>query len=112
MAAIPTQAQGSAIPTQAQGAPSMTTSAIYCRVSTDEQAERYGLAAQLHELRAHAAKAGYTVIGEFVDDGHSGASLERPALTRLRDAVRAGQVAMVLAHDPDRLSRKLSHQLL
>jgi site-specific DNA recombinase len=90
----------------------MTPTALYCRVSTDEQAEKYGLAAQLHELRAHAAKAGYTVADEYLDDGYSGASLDRPALTRLRDAVRAGAVAVVLAHDPDRLSRKLAHQLL
>src|SRR4029453_5953102 len=52
------------------------------------------------------------VVDEFLDDGHSGAILERPALTRLRDAVRAGAIEVVLAHDPDRLSRKLAHQLL
>ena len=90
----------------------MTRCALYARVSTDEQAERYGLAAQLHELRAGAAGRGYTVPNgaEFADDGYSGATLERPALTRLRDAVREGAVDVVLVHDPDRLSRRLAHQ--
>jgi site-specific DNA recombinase len=88
--------------------------ALYARVSTDEQAERFGLARQLHELRAAATLKGYVVPAgaEYVDDGHSGADLDRPALTRLREAVRAGAYAVVLAHDPDRLSRRLPHQLL
>jgi len=90
----------------------MTTCAVYARVSTDEQAEKYGLAAQAHELRALAATKGYRVVDEFLDDGHSGATLDRPALARLRDAVRACAIEVVLAHDPDRLSRKLAHQLL
>lgn len=92
----------------------MTRAALYARVSTDEQATRFGLAAQVHELRVAAAARGYTVAAgaEFVDDGHSGATLERPALTRLRDTVRARAVDVVLVHDPDRLSRRLPHQLL
>lgn len=85
---------------------------IYGRVSTDEQAQRYGLASQLTELRALAAERRYTVIAELRDDGFSGIDLDRPALTRLRDLVRAGSVQVVLIHDPDRLSRRLAHQLL
>jgi site-specific DNA recombinase len=88
--------------------------AIYARVSTDEQAERYGLSSQVHDLRALAARKGYTVPAgaEFLDDGYSGAELDRPALGRLRDVVRAKAIDVVLIHDPDRLSRRLPHQLL
>ena len=88
--------------------------ALYARVSTEEQAEKYGLPSQLTELRDLAARKGYTVPdgGEFVDEGHSGATLDRPALNRLRDTVRAGAFQVVLVHDPDRLSRRLAHQLL
>src|SRR5262245_53499655 len=86
--------------------------ALYARVSTDEQAERSGLASQLTELRAHAAQQGYTVAAEFTDDGYSGAELDRPALTRMRDAARAGAFPLILVHDPDRLARKLAHHLL
>lgn len=88
--------------------------ALYARVSTEEQAARYGLASQLTELRALAANRGYTIPegGEFVDDGCSGADLDRPALTRLRDAVRLAAFQVVIIHDPDRLSRRLAHQLL
>ncbi len=88
--------------------------AIYARVSTEEQAEKYGLASQLTELRAFAARKGYAIPegAEFLDDGHSGAELDRPALGRLRDAAHAGAFQVVLAHDPDRLSRRLVHQLI
>jgi site-specific DNA recombinase len=88
--------------------------ALYGRVSTEEQAEKYGLASQISELRAYAKRKHYTVAdgGEFLDDGYSGADLERPALNRLREAIRAKAFQVVLIHDPDRLSRKLAHQLL
>jgi site-specific DNA recombinase len=48
----------------------------------------------------------------FGDDGYSGAELDRPALNRLRQAAREGRVDVVLAYDPDRLSRKLYHQMI
>jgi site-specific DNA recombinase len=88
--------------------------ALYARVSTDEQARKFGLDSQLVELRALAAEKGYTLLAgaEYVDDGYSGADVDRPALTRLRDAARAGAFEIVLAHDPDRLSRRLAHIVL
>ena len=46
-----------------------------------------------------------TSEGIFRDDGYSGATLNRPGLDRLRDAVRAGEVEQVLVTDPDRLAR-------
>ena len=83
-------------------------------MSTDEQVERFGLSSQLTELRAFAVKQGWTIAtgGEFVDDGFSGADLERPALTRLREAARLRVFDAILIHDVDRLARRLAHQLL
>jgi len=92
----------------------MTRAALYGRVSTDEQTEKFGLSSQMYELRALADKRGYHVAdgGEFADDGYTGTELDRPALTRLRDAAHAGLFQVVLVHDPDRLSRNLGHLLL
>lgn len=88
--------------------------ALYARVSTEEQAEKFGLAAQLEDLRAFAALRGHSVPdgAEFVDDGWSGAELARPALDRLREAARTGAVQVICVYDPDRLSRRLAHQLV
>jgi site-specific DNA recombinase len=90
----------------------MTRAALYARVSTDDQVEKYGLPAQLRELHALAERKGYEVLGKFIDEGHSGATLDRPQLTRLREVVRAGAVDVVLILDPDRLARDLYLQLL
>ena len=85
--------------------------AIYARVSTDAQAERYGLSSQLYELRKYVASRypGAQVI-EFADE-ESGALLERPKLDELRSLVRSRSIGVVVAYDPDRLSRELAHLL-
>ena len=56
--------------------------AIYARVSSDQQAERHTIDSQLAELKARAAQDGHQIRDDmlFVDNGHSGASLIRPAL--------------------------------
>src|SRR5262249_48109392 len=86
--------------------------ALYGRVSTTDQVEKYGLSSQMTELRALAARRGYTIIGEFLDDGWSGATLERPKLTALRAVVRQRGVDVILAHASDRLARDLGDLLL
>jgi site-specific DNA recombinase len=87
--------------------------AIYARVSTDMQAEQgYSLGAQVEDCTAKAKELGATMIKEYVDDGYSGAYLERPALESMREALRSGLFQAVVCYDVDRLSRNLSHQLI
>jgi site-specific DNA recombinase len=87
--------------------------AIYVRVSTDEQARTgYSLHDQLASCRSRLISLGMTDIQEYIDDGYSGEFLERPALDRLRDDLRAKRIQVVIAYDPDRLSRNLTNQLL
>ena len=49
---------------------------------------------------------------EFIDEGWSGATLMRPALERLRDAVALGGIDRLYVHSPDRLARKYAYQVL
>jgi site-specific DNA recombinase len=91
--------------------------ALYARVSTDKQAEKYGIPSQIEELKKRCLEKELTTVMDgdkdtFIDDGYSGAELDRPALNHLRQAVREGRVDVVLAYDPDRLSRKLYHQMI
>ena len=79
-----------------------TAARLYARVSTLEQQEKFGLAAQLTELRAHAARLGYEVVGEY-HDAVSGEDDSRPALDRLAAEAQASEA--ILVHHPDRLSR-------
>ena len=91
--------------------------ALYARVSTDKQAEKYGIPSQVEALRNRCLERGWSALPDadketFVDDGYSGSELARPALNRLREVVQKGQVDVVLAYDPDRLSRNLADLLL
>ena len=83
------------------------TVAVYVRVSTQRQAQAQTIEQQLERLRAHLRGQGVELASEkvFRDDGCSGATLNRPGLDRLRDAVRAGEVDRLLVTDPDRLAR-------
>jgi site-specific DNA recombinase len=87
--------------------------AIYARVSTDMQV-KYGhsLGAQVEDCTAKAKELGATIIKEYIDDGYSGAYLDRPALIAMREAIRSKLFQAVVCYDVDRLSRDLSHQLL
>lgn len=85
---------------------------LYARVSTERQHERGTVGSQVAALRAAAAADGHEVIEEFVDDGYSGARLDRPALDRLRDAVEAGVLDGVLCLCVDRLARAYAYQVL
>ncbi|HWR31820.1 MAG TPA: recombinase family protein, partial [Negativicutes bacterium] len=91
----------------------MPTSAIYARVSTDDQARAgYSLPDQVAACRQRLLALGHTDIAEYIDDGYSGEFLDRPALSRLRDDLRKKKVEIVMVYDPDRLSRNLINQLL
>ena len=80
--------------------------AIYARVSTAAQAEKgYSLETQVEACKQKALSLGAASIKEYVDDGYSGAYLERPALDSMRDAVSAKLHDCIIIYDIDRLSR-------
>ena len=86
--------------------------ALYARVSTERQQERGTVSSQLEALRSAADEDGHEVIEEFIDDGYSGARLDRPALDRLRDAAEAGVLDSVICLAADRLARVYAYQVL
>ena len=88
--------------------------AYYVRVSTFQQVQTQTIAQQLERLRQQCQVQNWPWLEEqiFRDDGYSGASLKRPGLQRLRDAVAQGQFDRVLITAPDRLARKYIHQVL
>lgn len=87
--------------------------AAYVRVSTEDQARNgYSLEEQELQCRQYASELGANECRVFRDEGISGGLLERPGLTALREAVKAGAFSYVICKDPDRLSRELVHQLI
>jgi DNA invertase Pin-like site-specific DNA recombinase len=81
----------------------------YVRVSTDEQAESgAGRDAQRARITEEAERRGWHVTW-FVDDGYSGASKDRPALSEALTGLKDGTYDMLVSAKLDRLSRSVVH---
>ncbi|SET24177.1 site-specific DNA recombinase [Oceanobacillus limi] len=88
--------------------------AIYCRVSTEEQAsEGYSIDAQLDTLRQYAKLYGWDVSDEYIDEGISGKSIKgRPAMQRLVSDIEKNKFQAVLVWKISRLSRNMLDTLV
>ena len=88
--------------------------AIYARVSSERQRQEQTIQSQTAALRELAEHRELLVPEDLVfeDDGCSGASLQRPALERLRDRAFEGCFEVLLCHAPDRLARRYAYQVL
>lgn len=88
--------------------------AIYCRVSTEDQAEKgASLGAQKDYLLAWAVQENIEIKPEniFIDD-QSGKDLNRKDLTRLRARAKEKEFSILLLYHNDRLSRNTKDILL
>ena len=87
--------------------------AIYCRVSSTQQAkEGDSISAQLDALNKYANERKYEIIGTFVDDGVSGTKYsERDELQRLMELVESDAVDIILFTKLDRWFRSIKHYI-
>jgi DNA invertase Pin-like site-specific DNA recombinase len=81
--------------------------AIYGRVSTSEQ----DAGMQLAELRDYAARRGWQIADEYVDEGISGTKASRPQLDRMMTDARRRRFDIVLCWRFDRFARSTGHLL-
>ena len=88
--------------------------AIYTRKSSDEGLEQEfnSLDAQREACEAYIVSqrhAGWVALSDMYDDGGlSGGTMERPALKRLLEDIKAGKVQIVVVYKVDRLTRSLA----
>jgi hypothetical protein len=80
--------------------PAQRRVAIYARVSTQDQDPQM----QLRELRSYAKHRAFVIAHEFIDHV-SGATSERPELSKLWQAARARKIDTVLVWKFDRFAR-------
>jgi DNA invertase Pin-like site-specific DNA recombinase len=66
---------------------------------------------QLGELREHCERRGWTVSGEYVDTGISGAKDRRPELDRLMADAHRRRFDVIAVWKFDRFARSVSHLL-
>jgi site-specific DNA recombinase len=89
--------------------------ALYARVSTPNQQQEGTIVSQVHALKLHIQQQQQWSLlpeHEYIDEGISGARLDRPALDRLRDCAQRGEFDAVVVLSPDRLARNYAHQWL
>ncbi len=88
--------------------------AIYARVSTPKQELEQTIESQLERLRKYVENEGLELNKEYVyiDEGYSGAKLERPGLDALRDGAAEGKFQKVIIYSPDRLARRYAYQVI
>jgi len=78
--------------------------AIYIRVSTKMQEDKYSLSAQIYELNKYANAQGWEIVDTF-KDVDSGTKLKKDGLEAMLDTIEEGLVDVVLCIEQDRLSR-------
>lgn len=89
--------------------------AIYIRVSTEEQAkEGYSIEAQKKKLSDYVNIQGWELFNIYIDDGYSAKDLERPQVQKMIKDIRAKKFDVVLVYRLDRLVRSVLdlHELL
>ncbi|KPV45484.1 recombinase family protein [Alicyclobacillus ferrooxydans] len=83
------------------------TVALYCRVSTDEQAQQgFSIENQQERLKAYCASQGWTDYRLYTDDGYSGTNTDRPQLQRMIQHIKQKKIDAVIVYKLDRLGRK------
>lgn len=83
--------------------------AIYCRVSTEEQAnDGFSIHAQKDKLTKYAEVNDWNIVDYYIDDGISGKNLtDRGEVLRLINDVRDGKINNVLVYKLDRITRSV-----
>ena len=92
---------------------SVSQVALYARVSTEEQAgqDHFSIAAQFAEMHEEAQRRGWTVAGEFADEGISGTKRNRPQLEAVLALGASHSYDVLMVHELSRLSRSVYHTL-
>jgi DNA invertase Pin-like site-specific DNA recombinase len=66
----------------------MKRAVLYARVSSDVQKKERTIESQIDLLKHQIVHAGDRLVREYIDDGWSGARLDRPALDQLRQDLK------------------------
>lgn len=93
----------------------MTRAVTYARVSGDDRGkEGRNLKSQLEMCREYAEENDWEIVAELAEDdrGASGADIDLPQLTKIREMAYDGQFDILIVRELDRLSRSLPKQLI
>ncbi|NJN97868.1 MAG: recombinase family protein [Anaerolineales bacterium] len=86
--------------------------ATYSRVSTAEQVKGYSISTQLEANQRHGLAEGWQHVADFVDEGVSGTTDQRPAFQQCIRAALAGEYQVIVVYSYDRFSRKMQDAVM
>lgn len=80
---------------------------LYYRLSQEDEraGESLSIDNQRHILRKYAEEHGFEIYGEYIDDGVSGTTFDRPEVQRLLDDAKAGVINTIIVKDLSRFGR-------
>lgn len=80
---------------------------LYYRLSQEDerQGESVSIDNQRAILRKHAEEHGFEIHGEYIDDGVSGTTFDRPEVQRLLDDAKTGVINTIIVKDLSRFGR-------
>ena len=87
----------------------------YCRVSSDDQAERdISIPAQRKAIERYIEELGHDLLEAFVDEGESAytSANKRPGFMKMVSFCRQNKVELILVHKLDRFSRNREESIL
>jgi site-specific DNA recombinase len=90
----------------------MKKAALYARVSSDLQKKERTIESQIAVLKSQIKAGGDVLIKEYVDDGYSGARLDRPALDQLRRDLKTQCFDSIYFLNTDRIARDVTYQII
>ena len=80
---------------------------MYLRLSKDDErsGESLSIENQRKVLTNYINEQGWTLYDEYVDDGYSGTSFERPSVQRLLEDAKNGKINLIICKDMSRFGR-------
>lgn len=80
---------------------------LYMRLSQEDErtGESLSIENQRHILRKYAEEQGFEIYGEYIDDGISGTTFQRPEVQRLLDDAKTGVINTIIVKDLSRFGR-------
>ena len=88
----------------------MKRAVFYARVSSDLQQKERTIESQVAELKKQITTARDILVKEYVDDGFSGARLDRPAMDELRRDLKTSIFDTIYILNTDRIARDVTYQ--
>lgn len=90
----------------------MKKAVLYARVSSDLQKKEKTIDSQIIELKKQIINKGDILVREYIDDGYSGARLDRPGMDELRKDLKTSLFDTIYVLNTDRIAREVTYQTI